>query len=369
MKAGGERGSLPVSPAELLHRALAQKVIPSLDGLRAIAVSVVMIYHAGHEWMPGGQGVTLFFVVSGFLITWLLLREEVGTGTVSLRNFYVRRSLRIFPAFYAYWSMILCLLLFTGRDMRWGHIWSSFFYAGNYWIAADLPENASLSHTWSLAIEEQFYLLFPGFFLLMKADRKRLGAVLVIVVGMVWVNRILRVMAGDSMTYLNHATDTRMDHLLIGCIVAIAVSQGVPAWFDRFLTKPAYVATIAALVLSLTASEYSPLVYRMTVGFSLEPVLLGIILLQSIMLQPALLQARPVVYIGRISYGMYLYQQVAIPTGQKLMPGSNDLLDLFAGVILTIGMAELSFRLVEQRFLRLKKHWSVQQVEATPAKA
>ena len=352
--------SLRDSQTELLRAALDQRVIPSLDGLRALAVSTVMIYHAGYQWMPGGQGVTLFFVLSGFLITWLLLREDRETGTVSLRKFYVRRSLRIFPAFYTYWLAIVGLLFVTGRDIQWGHVWSSFLYVGNYWIAAQLPENSSLSHTWSLAIEEQFYLLFPGLFLLIRADLRRLAVVLAMIVGTVWINRIVRVSVGDSMSYLYHATDTRMDHLLIGCIMAIAVSRGIPGWGNRFLTRSAYGVTIAALALSLTASYQSPMAYRMTVGFALEPVLLGIIVLQSIVLQPALLQARPVVYTGRISYGMYLYQQVTIPTGQKLMPGSNDLLDLIAGVILTIGMAELSFRLVEQRFLRLKKHWSVE---------
>ncbi|HSR06312.1 MAG TPA: acyltransferase, partial [Bryobacteraceae bacterium] len=94
-----------------LRANLAKRHMPSLDGLRAIAAFLVVFYHAGVAWSPGGLGVLTFFVLSGFLITWLLLKEEEQSGTISLKSFYIRRSLRIFPAFYAYWFLVSAALL------------------------------------------------------------------------------------------------------------------------------------------------------------------------------------------------------------------------------------------------------------------
>lgn len=350
---------------EALRDSMNQREIPALNGLRAVAVCSVMIYHAGYSWFPGGQGVTLFFVLSGFLITWLLLQEDRQTGTVSLRNFYARRSFRIFPAFYVYWLLVVGALILTGRAIQWGHVWSTFLYVGNYWTAASLPENSSLSHTWSLAIEEQFYLLLPGLFVLLRNDLQRLGRVLAAIILAVWLNRIIRVLLGGSEAYLYHATDTRIDHLLIGCAIAIAANRGFPAWWHHLLTRLAYAATIAALALSMAASYESPVEYRMTIGFALEPVLLGLIMLQSIAFRPKVLHLRAVEHLGRISYGVYLYQQIAIPTGQKLMPGANGVLDLVAGAVLTIVIAELSYRHIERRFLDLKRKWSAHPTAMT----
>jgi len=341
-----------------LDASLAQREIPSLHGLRAVAVFTVMGFHAGYAWFPAGQGVTLFFVLSGFLITWLLIQESRNTGTVSLRAFYARRSLRIFPAFYAYWALVVGLLVAAGREIHWGHVWASFAYVGNYWIAWGLPENSSLSHAWSLAIEEQFYLVLPSLFVLARGDLRRLRVILVGIVVAVWVNRVVRVVGGAGEGWLYHATDTRIDHLLVGCLLAIEASRGLPRWFDRVLTRPAYVAAIALLVASMVASVASPLVYRMTVGFAVEPLLLAVILAQTVALRPKVLGWGPVEHIGKISYGVYLYQQIGMPAGQVLMPGSIWLLDLAAGVAVSILAAEVSYRLVERRFLDLKKRWS-----------
>src|ERR1035437_8048170 len=98
-----------------LASALASKHLPAVDGLRAIAAFLVVFYHYGFQWCPAGLGVLAFFVLSGFLITWLLLKEEERFGKISLKLFYIRRGLRIFPAFYAYWFMWVGALLFFGK--------------------------------------------------------------------------------------------------------------------------------------------------------------------------------------------------------------------------------------------------------------
>jgi len=144
-----------------LVNGLKQSHLPSLDGLRAIAALLVVFMHAGLSWCPGGLGVLAFFVLSGFLITWLLLKEEERFGRISMKLFYIRRSLRIFPAFYVYWLLLIGSLLFFQKRILWGQALSSFFYVNNYYQAILGDPNTGFSHTWSLGIEEQFYLLWP----------------------------------------------------------------------------------------------------------------------------------------------------------------------------------------------------------------
>lgn len=137
--------------------------------------------------------MTAFFVLSGFLITWLLLKENEKSGTVSLSGFYMRRVLRIFPAFYCYWTLLIILLLLKHQVIPWPHAWSSVFYTSNYYIALNGDPENGFSHTWSLAIEEQFYLLWPLAFLLWRRNLARLTGHLVCIIGAVWLYRALLV--------------------------------------------------------------------------------------------------------------------------------------------------------------------------------
>jgi peptidoglycan/LPS O-acetylase OafA/YrhL len=123
----------------------------------------------------GGTGVLVFFVLSGFLITWLLLKEEERFGTISLKLFYLRRTLRIFPAFYVYWILLVGSVLIVGRRVLIAQAVCSLLYVNNYYQAIFGDPNTGLSHTWSLGIEEQFYLLWPVTFLLLKANKRRIS--------------------------------------------------------------------------------------------------------------------------------------------------------------------------------------------------
>jgi peptidoglycan/LPS O-acetylase OafA/YrhL len=123
-------------PAHLDSK-LSHSHIPALDGLRAVAVFLVIVAHFGFVMVPGTHSVMIFFVLSGFLITWLLLKENERYGAVSLAAFYKRRTLRIFPAFYAYWMLMITFLVGTGRAVLWPHAWSALFYTSNYISATD----------------------------------------------------------------------------------------------------------------------------------------------------------------------------------------------------------------------------------------
>src|SRR5436309_1765102 len=142
--------------------------LPALDGLRAVAVFTVIVYHFGIAAVPGDLGVSAFFVLSGFLITWLLLHEHAANGTVSLRRFYTRRVLRIFPAYYAF--LAVSFAIDSVRGQPWGSSLglSSVFYLVNYYNAFNGHPVTSIAHAWSLGIEEQFYLLWPMLLLLYR---------------------------------------------------------------------------------------------------------------------------------------------------------------------------------------------------------
>ena len=147
-----------------LAASLSQKKIPSLDGLRAVAVILVILNHLNVPFAPEGRGVLTFFVLSGFLITWMMLKESEKNGDISIRNFYVRRVLRIVPAFYVFLVVQLAAqLVMRGRpsgSMIADYV-SAFSFTSNYRFALTPEVDHSSRHTWALAIEEQFYLLWP----------------------------------------------------------------------------------------------------------------------------------------------------------------------------------------------------------------
>lgn len=148
-----------------LGEALSRRTIPGLDGLRAMSVLVVVAYHFGFEAVPGDLGVSAFFVLSGFLITWLLLQEYRRTEGISLRRFYLRRTMRIFPAYYLFGMFSIAVDTVRGHSWSSGLIASSVLYVMNYYNAIQGHPSTPVAHAWSLAIEEQFYLLWPILFL------------------------------------------------------------------------------------------------------------------------------------------------------------------------------------------------------------
>src|ERR1700730_4181433 len=197
-----------------LELKLSTSHIPALDGLRAVAVYLVIISHFGFEMVPGAHGVMIFFVLSGFLITWLLLKENERYGKVSLADFYRRRTLRIFPAVYVYWLILIALLVATGKAVLWPHAWSALFYTSNYYSAINGDPNNGLSHTWSLAIEEQFYLLWPFVFLMLRGNLKRMSVFLFGLIGAVCVYRAVLCFGFHvDQAYIQAAFDTRLDEL------------------------------------------------------------------------------------------------------------------------------------------------------------
>jgi peptidoglycan/LPS O-acetylase OafA/YrhL len=362
--------------AEKLHLQLGNKHLPALDGVRMIAVFLVIFFHFGLKGVPGAHGVMMFFVLSGFLITWLLLEEQDKTGTVSLRGFYRRRTLRIFPAFYAFWLYVAVLSLVRGSQGSWAPAWSAFFYVSNYYSALQgHPENA-FSHTWSLSIEEQFYLLWPMAFLMCRQNVRVMTKFLVAVIAVVAVHRaVLSAVFQVNQSYIYSAFDTRIDQLMIGCLLAVSLRRhALRAFWNGACAHAAMpLLTVAAIIGSIYVGPMLVPRYRHVIGFTLEPLLMAVFLAQVIALSStrawAWLDAAPVRYLGRISYSLYLYQQVTMYPVRRVLAAFPVAIQLLAAIAVTIAVASLSYYFIERPFLRWKHRRPVSRPIEEPAVA
>jgi peptidoglycan/LPS O-acetylase OafA/YrhL len=304
---------------------------PELDGIRGLAILLVLAQHINlpSSTLAGLVGVNLFFVLSGYLITSLLVSEQDNRGSINLRRFYERRIRRLVPALVAVLLATGALMAIQGRLAGYiGPAAVSFFYVSD--IAKAIGYDLGyVGHTWSLAMEEQFYLLWPA--LLIFAPRKWLAPLAVI--GIIGAVALQLLLVPDNVL-AHFRPDVRADAILWGCLIAL-VPVAVPRW-------AAVASGIALLVVSFT------FVWPYAIGLS--SVLSAAFIAGAASLAPVL-SARPLVRIGQISYGMYLWH--AIPVGmfeQQTLAG--NVLAMAAVVAITIGLALLSERWIERPFRR-----------------
>src|SRR6476469_4231620 len=217
-----QRNTSPIDAASKLRASLHLAEIPSLFGIRALAALLVVLGHIDDRIGVGGQAVTCFFVLSGFLITHLLLKETGKTGSVSLKQFYFRRTLRIFPAYFGYCALYLFLKLCLGKPIDWPAYAACLMYVSNFYQAAGLG-TSTMNHTWSLATEEQFYLLWPALFVFFS-QRHQLIRALLVAIGCVWIYRTVHLLLYPAaLDYVYLRFETSCDALAIGCLCAILV--------------------------------------------------------------------------------------------------------------------------------------------------
>jgi peptidoglycan/LPS O-acetylase OafA/YrhL/glycosyltransferase involved in cell wall biosynthesis len=342
-----------------LREGLSFSHLPGLDGLRMVAVFLVVFYHSGFQVVPGGHGVLAFFVLSGFLITWLLLKEESKYGAISLRLFYLRRALRIFPAFYCFWLLTTAAFLIFHRPINWPQAFSSLAYVNNYYQAIFGDPNTGYSHTWSLGIEEQFYLLWPISMISLRRTRTRV-TFLIAAIGSIWIYRaVLQFVVRVHSGYFYEAFDTRADHLLIGCLLAVLLrSDCLPHVWDRLCAQWISIVALALLAISASAASMLGAPYRNVVGFAIDPLLVAIVIVQAIALRNTPLWGwlnwRWVRYLGVISYSIYLYQQIVIDPVKGAFRAYPLAVRMAAAVAAVILIASASYYLIELPLLRLK---------------
>ena len=294
--------------------------IPGLDGIRAIAFLLVFWAHALPAisyYIPATLGVTIFFFLSGYLITTLLRRELERTGTINLRDFYIRRTLRIFVPLYVVFGLAAAFAHFV---MHWpaGNrigILSLLFYFYNYAVVlrwdAWLP--LGMNVVWSLAVEEHFYILFPLLYLAMvrrKLSRITQNRILIgfCMAELIW-RFVLIAVLHDQRLWTYYATDARLDSILWGCVLALA---GNPLFGDRLLLPRRWQFAGFAMALLLLAGSLVPrsMVYRESLRYTVQALALYAIF-SFVVANPkhwwvAWLEWTPLRYIGWTSYVLYL---------------------------------------------------------------
>jgi len=359
----------PSSNGARPHRWISDQ--PALDGLRGVAVAGVLLFHAGFSWAVGGfLGVSTFFTLSGFLITSLLIRERTATGSIRLRSFWARRFRRLMPAALLTLGLIVLYGVFAAtpeqlQNLRadvlaalgYGANWRFLFSGQSYAQLFSSP--SPVEHFWSLAIEEQFYLVFPliavGVLAAARGSRRALGVTLaVLAIGSVLLTVALYHPGGDT-SRVYYGTDTRAVELLVGALLAVLFSRRlvvrryIPRLIVLVLGTAALVATIVVWV---TTDQYSTWLYQ----GGLAVYALGSAAIIAAALQPGLvrnvLSIAPLKWLGRISYGVYL---IHWPVYLWLSPGRTGLdpwpLFLLRAAV-TIALAVASYRLVEQPIRR-----------------
>ncbi|MEV7085702.1 acyltransferase [Streptomyces sp. NPDC093085] len=303
--------------------------VHGVDGLRALAVILVLVYHLTPDLLPGGAlGVDVFFTISGFVITRLLLAEFARTGDVAMRSFYWRRWLRLVPALLAVCAFCAVLAL-TTRLPSFDGAWAAIVLAATFLVnivRASQPDVYSsdlslLSHTWSLGVEEQFYFVWPPLLLLLlrrcRARTVLVCAAVVCLLPLVWRSVLWNPTAAHR---IYNSVDTRADQLLVGALLAVVVAL-LPAGHPRLAALGRWAGRLAwpALVLLGLIVWQVPMtgatawtVPWYTAGF-LVTALLTAVLVAAVELRPESrlnrsLSLAPLVWTGRhLSYGLYLW--------------------------------------------------------------
>lgn len=338
---------------------------PALDGLRAIAVAMVLYNHTAlpHSGTAGTVGVTVFFVLSGFLITRLLLEEWDTRAGISLPRFYIRRSLRLMPAMVAY--VAVTALVAIRYDERLEQVLWAGLYVTN--IVRTFGEYVTLTpHTWSLAMEEQFYLVWPALLIglvgMLRLSRRGLALALVAMIGLSLAYRYWLIESGATLQRLHNDPLVVAFSLLVGCLLAVVV-----AWRGwRFLGGLAFAASLAVL-LALCVQDKGVWVYSLMVPATTLASAVAILVVVRDGRGPrwvhAVLTWAPLRGLGRISYGLYLWHYTVYYVVKQQLPGaepSQVATRVVVEVLLSVAVATLSYHLLESKFLKLKDsaRWS-----------
>lgn len=347
------------------------KTLPSLDGLRAVAVTLVFLAHAGFgHRVPGGFGVTLFFVVSGYLITGLLLAEWHRHGCLDLPRFYARRFLRLLPALLAVVTIAVFLTLtgvLGGRVSATGVAAALLHFSNYYFILGDfdgLP--AGLGVLWSLAVEEHFYLLFPPAmaWVLRRQEKDRLVTWVALTCLLILAWRLWLQQQGASEAWLSMATDTRADAILAGVLLALLTepftskTRRHPPLLTASVLAGAVIVLVGTLLwrtaefrfgwrYSIQALAIMPIVY-LAVTESAWPVF-----------RP--LNTPLALWIGQRSYGIYLVHHVVLEGVHRHWPQATPWGRMLAGAALTLLLAALLYATIEAPAARWRHRLQARQ--------
>lgn len=339
---------------------LRSRYFGSLDGLRGISIIPVVWHHVGGHrgglLGRGNYGVDLFFAISGLLITTLLLRERTRTGTVSLRGFYLRRTLRIFPLYYAVLALYAGLVTGLERASPAGqqfleNLPAFLTYTSNWFVDLTTGNRVIFYFAWSLATEEQFYLLWPS----VVRFARRWWAPPAVMAGLLVAGELARVLveAGFRGGLPLRIVASAASPICLGCLAAFALHERRSFEAVARFAGRSWSAPLAGLLLVATL-----------LPDGVPPLLVGIamtLLVTTCAIRPDhglhwLLDARALRYVGTISYGMYLFHMLCVNAVRRTLPaGLPDVVTFLAALLLVVAVAGLSHRYFESWFLGLKE--------------
>lgn len=349
--------------------------IPALDGFRGIGILLVLVYHYSlsasafdlDNWVTaigtaGWSGVDMFFVLSGFLITGILY--DAKGKEHYFRNFYARRTLRIFPLYYFATLLVFAVDLIWRHDMLGGMnpLWF-IFYVANFQLAIE-GGGSFIDHFWSLAIEEQFYLFWP--FVVLALSRAQLMAVAALLIVLSPLIRVLLVAQGVPELAVYTVTPARLDSLAMGALIAMLARgpEGVRPYF-RLAVALGCAATLAFMILIIQRHETDwkdPVM--VTAGISLVIMIFGSGLILTLCLRPlqALLELPILRWFGRYSYGIYVWHPIInvlilhspITASFGEMTQAKGALLLVTAFVCSLLVSVLSYKWLESPLLQLK---------------
>ena len=339
--------------------------IPSLDGLRAVSFMIVFLAHAGVSGVPGGFGVTVFFFLSGFLITTLMRMEQEKTGTVNLRHFYLRRVLRILPPFYLIliFATALSLLGILPGTLRREVVLAQALHIANYWFIWNGGDGAPAGTVpyWSLAVEEHFYLLFPLLYLLLsrRLSRPSQASAIWAVCALIAVWRCILVFglnAIEDRTYMG--SDTRFDSIFFGCALAIGANPMLdPPRVSERIWK--WLVMPAALIVLFITFQYRAPWFRETIRYSLQGIALTPVFITAMRfpgwLPYRFVNIRLIAFVGVLSYVLYLVHQVILFAVGYQLPSLHALPRAVLALLLSLLIAVAIHHFVEKPCARMRR--------------
>lgn len=346
-----------------------RKYLPGLDGIRAIAVIAIIIFHLNPKWLPGGfLGVDTFFVISGYLIAMLLINEYEKTGTINILQFWIRRMKRLFPPVLFMILIVIQYIIFFDQSLLYQlkkDAIAALLYISNWWYIFDglsyfeSFEARPLEHLWSLAIEEQFYLLFPLILILMlnKWSKKNILLLFFVVsiLSAILMSTLYDPAANVSRIYFG--TDTRLQTLLLGVMCAFIwpafkLKRDAPRILVVIIDFLGFIGLIVLMYSIYKLSEHSAFLFNG--GFYVLGIFTVLIIMAAVhpsSIMSRLLGIKPLTVIGKYSYSLYLWHYPVIVLMQKhFVQGQVPIYIHISSVILTIVLAVFSYKLIERPY-------------------